>query len=125
MNSNNEEYLDSLLNSAQKSNSNNPQSALSRMSSMRNSSGSPSGSGDIGALVNNSNGNKDLNEIGSLLSKLDADEIVDDRMADLLDDIENRATLPFLNLRQQDSVFLDYLPKTDVLWTLYYFFTCS
>ncbi|WP_026519034.1 hypothetical protein [Butyrivibrio sp. FCS006] len=89
MNSNNEEYLDSLLNSAQKSNSNNPQSALSRMSSMRNSSGSPSGSGDIGALVNNSNGNKDLDEIGSLLSKLDADEIVDDRMADLLDDIES------------------------------------
>lgn len=42
-----------------------------------------------------------------------------------LDDIENRATLPFLILRQQDSVFLDYLPKTDVLWTLYYFFTCS
>ncbi|MBR0497413.1 MAG: hypothetical protein IJJ71_14740 [Treponema sp.] len=33
----------------------------------------------------------------------------------LLDDIENRATLPFLNLRQQGSVFLDYLPKTDVL----------
>ncbi|MBP3824181.1 MAG: hypothetical protein ILA11_00405 [Butyrivibrio sp.] len=56
---------------------------------MRNSSGSPSGSGDIGALVNNSNGNKDLDEIGSLLSKLDADEIVDDRMADLLDDIES------------------------------------
>ena len=42
-----------------------------------------------------------------------------------LDDFEKRATLPFLNLRQQDSVFLDFLPKTDVLWTLYYFFTCS
>ena len=57
MNSNNEEYLDSLLNSAQKSNKNNPQSALSRMSSKHNTSGSQSGSGDISALVNNSNGN--------------------------------------------------------------------
>lgn len=88
MNSNNEEYLDSLLNSAQKSNKNNPQSALSRMSSKHNTSGSQSGSGDISALVNNSNGNEDLNDIGSLLSKLDADEIVDDRMAELLDEIE-------------------------------------
>ncbi len=88
MNSNNEEYLDSLLNSAQKSNSNNPQSALSRMSSMHSTSGSQSGSGDISALVNNSNGNQDLDEIGSLLSKLDADEIVDDKLAALLDDIE-------------------------------------
>ncbi|WP_155828748.1 hypothetical protein [Butyrivibrio sp. XPD2006] len=88
MNSNNEEYLDSLLNSAQKSNSNNPQSALSRMSSMHNTSGSQSGSGDISALVNNSNGNQDLDEIGSLLSKLDSDEIVDDKLAALLDDIE-------------------------------------
>ena len=89
MNSNNEEYLDSLLNSAQKSNSNNPQSALSRMSSKHNASGSPSGSGDIGALVDNSNGNKDLDEIGRLLGKLDANELVDDKMADLLDDIES------------------------------------
>ena len=88
MNSNNEEYLDSLLNSAQKSNSNNPQSALSRMSSMHNTSGSQGGSGDIGALVSNSNGNEDLNDIGSLLNKLDSDELVDDKLASLLDDIE-------------------------------------
>ena len=88
MNSNNEEYLDSLLNSAQKSNSNNPQSALSRMSSMHGTSGSQGGSGDIGALVNNSNGNEDLADIGSILSKLDSDELVDDKLARLLDEIE-------------------------------------
>jgi hypothetical protein len=58
------------------------------MSSMHSTSGSQSGSGDISALVNNSNGNQDLDEIGSLLSKLDADEIVDDKLAALLDDIE-------------------------------------
>ena len=28
-----------------------------------------------------------------------------------------RATLPFLNLRQQDSVFFDYLPDGLVFWT--------
>ncbi len=86
MNSNNEEYLDSLLNSAQKSNNNNPQSALSRMSSRNGSSGN--GPGDIGDLLDNSNGgNSDLNDIGRLLDQLDSGELVDDRMADLLDDI--------------------------------------
>ncbi len=88
MKSSDEEYLESLLNSAQQSN-NNSQSALSRMSS-RNASGSgnTSGSGDLGELVNNSNGNKDLNEIGAILNKLDRNELVDQKMADLLDDIE-------------------------------------
>ncbi len=86
MNSNNEEYLDSLLNSAQKQN-NNTQSALSRFS--KNSSGfsQDNNSGDIGALVSNSGGNQDLKDIGDLLDKLDAGEIIDDKMGNLLDDI--------------------------------------
>ncbi len=88
MKSNDEEYLDSLLNSAQKSNNSNPQSALSRMSGRKASGSSSNGSGDIGALVDNSNGNKDLGEIGSLLDKLDSGVMVDEAMADLLDDIE-------------------------------------
>lgn len=92
MNSNNEEYLDSLLSSAQ-SNNDNPQSALSRMSGKGRSSSSTlpenGGAGDLGALVNNSNGtNQDLAEIGNILNKLDNDEFLDDSMADLLDDIE-------------------------------------
>ena len=91
MKSNDEEYLDSLLNSAQ-SNNNNPQSALSRMASRskQNTSGSAaeSGSGDISALVDNSSGNQDIKEIGNLLNKLDADELVDEGMAKLLDDID-------------------------------------
>ena len=85
MKSNNEDYLDSLLDSAQKQNSNNPQSALSRMSG-RSSSGS--GSGDLGALVSNSNGNRDLKEIGDILDRLDGNEFVDRSMEDLLDSIE-------------------------------------
>ncbi len=85
MKSNNEEYLDSLLDSAQKQNSNSPQSALSRMSG-RTSSGR--GSGDIGDLVRNSGGNKDLAEIGSVLDKLDRNEFVDQSMESLLDSIE-------------------------------------
>ncbi|SDA68676.1 hypothetical protein SAMN02910275_02150 [Butyrivibrio sp. INlla18] len=94
MNSNNEEYLDSLLSSAQ-SNNDNPQSALSRMSGKGRSSSSTlpenGGAGDIGALVNNSNGsNEDLAEIGSILNKLDNDELLDDSMADLLEDIEKK-----------------------------------
>ncbi len=88
MKSNDEEYLDSLLNSAQKSNNSNPQSALSRMSGRKASGSASNGSGDIGALVDNSNGNKDLGEIGSLLDKLDSGVMVDEAMADLLDDIE-------------------------------------
>ena len=80
MNANNEEYLDSLLNSAKSSD--NPQSALSRMATKggKNSSTSQrnSGAGDIGALVDNSNGeNEALNDIGSLLDRLDRDEIID------------------------------------------------
>lgn len=90
MKSNDEEYLDSLLNFAQ-SNNNNPQSALSRMASKSkqntSDSGAGSGSGDISALIDNSGGNKDVKEIGNLLNKLDADEIIDDDMAKLLDDI--------------------------------------
>ncbi len=90
MKSNNEEYLDSLLNSA-KSNNDNPQSALSRMASKGNSDTSASISDDnaedIGALVDNANGNKDLQEIGDILERLDKDELVDDKMASLLDDI--------------------------------------
>ncbi len=90
MKSNDEEYLDSLLNSAQQSNNGNPKSALSRMSGKK-SSGSEmgNGSGDFGALVDNSNGNEDLREIGSLLDRLDQGVMVDERMADLLDNIES------------------------------------
>jgi hypothetical protein len=91
MNANNEEYLDSLLNSAKSSD--NPQSALSRMATKggKNSSTSQrkSGAGDIGALVDNSNGeNEALNDIGSLLDRLDRDEIIDDRLSSMLDDIQ-------------------------------------
>ena len=90
MKSNDEEYLDSLLNSARQSNNNNPGSALSRMSG-RNSSGSGNmgGSGDIGMLVSNSGGsNEDLNDIGNLLDKLDKNQFVNEDMERLLDDIE-------------------------------------
>ena len=88
MKSNDEEYLDSLLNSARQSNSNNPGSALSRMSG-RGSSGSANGSGDIGMLVSNSGGsNKDLNDIGSILDRLDSNQLIDEDLADFLDDIE-------------------------------------
>ena len=92
MKSNDEEYLDSLLSSAQKSNSSNPMSALSRIGGKGTFSGS-NGSGDIGALVDNSNGNKDLHDIGSILDKLDRDELVDSSMAGLLDSI-SRPTNP-------------------------------
>lgn len=89
MNSNDEEYLDSLLNSARKANSSNPDSALSRMSARGSSGSGFDGSGDLGMLVNNSGGsNDDLNEIGALLDKLDNNELVNEKMADLLDDIE-------------------------------------
>ncbi len=91
MNSNNEEYLDSLLNSA-KSNNDNPQSALSRMASKGKGDNSAFDKGsnaeDIGALVENSSNNEDLKEIGDILGKLDRDELVDDKMASLLNDIE-------------------------------------
>jgi hypothetical protein len=90
MKSNNEEYLDSLLDSAQKSNNSNPQSALSRMSSTHSSGSLTEGdSGDISALVQNSGGsNKDLNDIGNMLGKLDRHQLVDTKLEDLLDDIE-------------------------------------
>lgn len=91
MSSDDERYLDSLLNSAQSNK--NPGSALSRMSSKAkgegNSLASETGSGDLGELVSNSNGNEDLAEIGDLLNKLDSDEIIDEKMADLLDNIES------------------------------------
>lgn len=88
MKSNDEEYLDSLLNSAKQSNNSNPQSALSRMAAKRTSDSSGmDGAGDISELVNNSNGNQDLDEIGSLLDKLDRDEVIDPKMEELLDDI--------------------------------------
>ncbi len=91
MSSDDERYLDSLLNSAQSNK--NPESALSRMSSKAkgegNSLASETGSGDLGELVSNSNGNEDLADIGDLLNKLDSDEIIDEKMADLLDNIES------------------------------------
>lgn len=91
MSSDDERYLDSLLNSAQSNK--NPGSALSRMSSKAKGEGnslvSETGSGDLGELVSNSNGNEDLAEIGDLLNKLDSDEIIDEKMADLLDNIES------------------------------------
>ncbi len=86
MKSSDEEYLDSLLNSAQQSNN---KSALSRMSSKNTSvPGALGGAGDIGDLVINSNGNQDLSEIGKVLDQLDKNVLVDQQMADLLDDIE-------------------------------------
>ncbi len=92
MSSDDEKYLDSLLNSAQSNKD--PQSALSRMSpkakaGMDASGSMDTGSGDIGELVNNANGNDDLNEIGDILNKLDSDEVIDGQMADLLDGIES------------------------------------
>ncbi len=91
MRSNDEEYLDSLLNSAQ-SNKIKPDSALGRMSSKvrANSETLASDDGEAGGiseLVNNSGGNENLNEIGDLLRKLDRDEILDEGMAQMLDDI--------------------------------------
>ncbi len=92
MRSNDEEYLDSLLNSAQ-ANKIKPDSALGRMSSkVRESSvnlaSDNSDGGGISELVNNSNGNEDLDEIGDLLKKLDANELLDAGMGQMLDDIE-------------------------------------
>ena len=88
MKSNDEEYLDSLLNSAKQSNNSNSQSALSRMSAKKTSdSPGVDGAEDISELVNNSNGNQDLDEIGSLLNQLDRDEIIDPKMEELLDNI--------------------------------------
>ena len=84
-----EEYLDSLLNNVQ-SNNNDPKSALSRMSAKGGSAAPMPGSDDgMNELINNSTGNDDLNEIGSLLNKLDNGEFVDGKMADLLDEIES------------------------------------
>ena len=108
MKSNDEEYLDSLLNSAQ-SNNNNPQSALSRMASKSKQStpgsASSDGSGDIGALIDNANGNQDIKEIGDLLNKLDADEVIDDDMAKLLDDIAKPSddTLPAFKVGEEPT----------------------
>ena len=91
MSSDDEKYLDSLLNSA-RSNNQDPQSALSRMSSKGvnwSDSGEQSDApGDIGVLVDNANGNEDIAEIGDALNKLDNNEFVDDSLSDLLDDIE-------------------------------------
>jgi hypothetical protein len=107
MKSNDEEYLDSLLNSAQKNT--NPKSALSRMSSQTkgeaSSSGSMDDSGDIGALVSNSGGNEDLNDIENMLERLDRDELVDDKMADLLDSIAapSASSLPGFTVGSEPS----------------------
>lgn len=90
MKSSDEEYLDSLLNSAKTNN--NPQSALSRMSSKANNENSAdlldSESEDIGALIDNSTGNKEIAEVGELMDKADRDELIDDSLASLLDDIQ-------------------------------------
>lgn len=90
MKSSDEEYLDSLLNSAKTNN--NPQSALSRMSSKGNNENSAdlldSESEDIGALIDNSTGNKEIAEVGELMDKADRDELIDDSLASLLDDIQ-------------------------------------
>ena len=94
MKSNDEEYLDSLLSSAQSNN--NPQSALSRMASKGMSGSSPGDVDDpenINELVNNSGGNEDLKDIGEVLNKLDSNEIIDEKMGNLLDSIE-KATDP-------------------------------
>ncbi|WP_026662746.1 hypothetical protein [Butyrivibrio proteoclasticus] len=100
MSSDDEKYLDSLLNSAQSNKD--PQSALSRMSPKGKSDGdtfgsSNSGPEDIAELVDNANGNDDLNEIGNLLNDLDSGVAVDSKMADLLDGIES-ATNPSIPL---------------------------
>lgn len=100
MSSDDEKYLDSLLNSAQSNKD--PQSALSRMSPKGKSDGdtfgsSNSGPEDIAELVDNANGNDDLNEIGKLLNDLDSGVAVDSKMAELLDGIES-ATDPSIPL---------------------------
>ncbi len=89
MSSDDEKYLDSLLNSA-RSNNKNPKSAISRMSKgSRSDSGKQNTApGDIGALVYNESDNEDLREIGEALDRLDRNELVDEGMADLLDSIE-------------------------------------
>ena len=90
MKSSDEEYLDSLLNSAQSNN--NPQSALNRMASKmsQGNSGEPRGgeSEGLSALIDNSSGNKEIQEVGSLLESFDRDELVDDKLANLLDNIQ-------------------------------------
>jgi len=90
MKSSDEEYLDNLLKSA-KSNKN-PQSALSRMSSKSNDEEPDelldSESGDISALIDNSTGNDQIREVGELIDKADRDELIDDALANLLDDIQ-------------------------------------
>ena len=91
MSSDDEKYLDSLLNSA-RSNNKNPKSAISRMSTKGTNwsdSGTHDAPGDIGALVDNENDNEDLREIGQALDRLDRNEFVDESMANLLDDIES------------------------------------
>ena len=90
MKSSDEEYLDSLLNSAKTNN--NPQSALSRMSSKSNNVNSgeilETESENLDALIDNSTGNEGIREIGELMDKADKDELIDDALASLLDDIQ-------------------------------------
>ena len=108
MSSDDEKYLDSLLNSAQSNK--NPQSALSRMSPKGKSDGdtfgsSNSGPEDIAELVDNANGNDDLNEIGKLLNDLDSGVAVDSKMADLLDGIESAtdSSIPLFTVGNERS----------------------
>ncbi len=109
----NEEYLDSLLSSAQSNYD--PQSALSRMSSK---GGGPMPEDTMADLVANSNGNSDIAEIGDMLNKLDEGEFVDSKMADLLDNIEkpSKAGIPkftvgnapsSLDVRDPEEIALD------------------
>ena len=110
MSSDDEKYLDSLLNSARSKNKD-PHSALSRMSSKGvNWSDSGSGEtapGDIGALVDNANGNEDLAEIGEALNRLDKNEFLDEDMAALLDDIEKptNPSIPQFSVGSNPSIY--------------------
>lgn len=110
MRSNDEEYLDSLLNSAQSNK--NPKSAISRMSSKGTLDNDTRGSrndesGAISELISNSGGNSDLDEIGDILTKLDKNEVLDNRMSDLLDGIEADSddTIPQFKVGDTPSAF--------------------
>ena len=82
MKSKNEEYLDSLLNSVAKQNNNAGRMFSARENSTEQSEKS-AGSQDIDDLAQDDNA--DAKEISELLKKVDSNELVDDRLGDMLD----------------------------------------
>ncbi|MBR4427170.1 MAG: hypothetical protein IKS77_05660, partial [Spirochaetales bacterium] len=77
----------------------------SRSKQNTSGSGTESESGDLSALVENAGGNQDIKEIGNLLNKLDADELLDDGMAKLLDDIDkpSDASVPVFKVGEEPT----------------------